>query len=96
MDVEIELAVRGRRLIVKTEDQRETVSETGLIVVKHHAPSVIGTAVAVGDRVADVKEGDVVLFTPESGQQMRVGQDSFLVLNEDEVLAVWDEEKEPI
>lgn len=96
MDVEIELAVRGPRLIIRADDQRETVTPSGLIAITHASPSVIGTVVAIGDRVRDIHAGDVVLFPPEAGQPMDVGGTHYLVLYEEEVLAVWNEEKEPI
>lgn len=95
-DSGIDLQVRGPRVLIRPEDQRTTVRESGLIAVSHHAPDVIGTVIAVGERVGDVKAGDVVLFTPESGQTMDYGGEKFLVLYEDELLAVWHEENEPV
>jgi co-chaperonin GroES (HSP10) len=90
------LEVRGQRVLIRAEDQRETQTEGGLIAVSHHAPDVIGTVMAVGDDVIDVKRGDVVLFTPESGQVMEYAGSRYLVLTEDELLAVWDEEQQPV
>lgn len=92
----VELNVRGPRVLIRPEDQSETVRESGLIAVSHHAPDVIGTVIAVGERVADVKAGDVVLFTPASGQTMDYDGEKFLVLYEEEILAVWHEENEPV
>lgn len=95
-DSGIDLQVRGPRVLIRPEDQHMTTRESGLIAVSHHAPDVIGTVIAVGERVGDVKAGDVVLFTPASGQTMEYGSEKFLVLYEDELLAVWDEEQAPI
>lgn len=92
----LSLAVRGPRVLIRAEDQRETVTESGLIAVSHHAPDVIGTVIAVGDDVREVRPGDVVLFTPESGQIMDYGGYRYLVLTEEELLARWDEEQRPI
>jgi co-chaperonin GroES (HSP10) len=94
--IDVELQVRGPRVLIRPEDQGETTRDSGLIAVTHYAPDVIGTVIAVGDRVVDVNPGDVVLFAPEAGQVMEFGGDKYLVLYEDELLAVWDEEKEPI
>ena len=88
----IELAVRGSRVLIRPEDQRETTRPSGLIAVAPHHPDVIGTVLAIGDGVQDVREGDVVLFTPESGQIMDYGRTRYLVVHEDELLAVWHEE----
>lgn len=94
-DFAVELSVRGPRVLIKTEDQHETTRESGLIAVQAYAPDVIGTVIAIGDRVQDVKPGDVVLFTPESGREMEFGGQKYLVLDEDEILLTWDEEKQP-
>lgn len=90
------LQVRGQRVLIRAEDQKETQTESGLIAVSHHAPDVIGTVIAVGGDVLDVNPGDVVLFPPEAGQVMEYGGERYLVLVEDEILARWDEEKAPI
>lgn len=92
----LSLEVRGPRVLIRAEDQKETTTESGLIAVSPHAPDVIGTVVAVGDDVCEVKRGDVVLFTPESGQVMEYAGQRYLVLVEDEILATWDEEQQPI
>lgn len=93
---DIELSVRGARVLIRAEDQKETVRASGLIAVQSYAPDVIGTVEAIGDDVREVKAGDVVLFAPEAGQEMDFGGQKYLVLTEDEILAVWDEEQEPV
>lgn len=92
----IALQVRGPRVLIRAEDQRETTTESGLIAVRQESPSVIGTVIAVGERVIDVNLGDVVLFPPEAGQVMDLDGDRYLVLEEDEIIARWDEEKQPV
>ena len=45
-----------------------------------------------GKRVAlDVKAGDLILFGKYSGQEIKLDGDEFLIMREDEVLAVIDE-----
>lgn len=92
----LSLQVRGPRVLIRAEDQTETTTESGLIAVKAYAPDVIGTVIAVGGDVMDVNPGDVVLFTPASGQVMEYDGQRFLILVEDEIIARWDEEKAPI
>ena len=90
----IELHMIGSRVLVKPERQAEYQDErTNLIVVESHAPEVIGTVVAVGD-VSEVREGDVVLFTPQAGAELEFQGVPFLMLEESEILAVWHEGKE--
>jgi co-chaperonin GroES (HSP10) len=92
---DLQLSVRGSRVLVRTEDQTEHVNKSGVIVVESYAPSVIGTVVAKGN-VKEVKLGDVVLFSPQAGREMDWNGTKYLVLDEDEILLVWDEEQEPV
>ena len=92
--IDVELSVRGSRVLVKTEDQRQHTNASGIVIIESYAPEVIGTVVAAGE-VREVKEGDVVLFAPESGREMDWSGTKYLVLDEDEILAVWDEAQEP-
>jgi chaperonin GroES len=47
-----------------------------------------------GKRIAlDVKEGDTILFGKYSGQDIKVDGEEYLIMREDEVLAVLDSKK---
>jgi chaperonin GroES len=47
-----------------------------------------------GKRVAmDVKKGDSILFGKYSGNEIRVGDEEYLIMREDDVLAIIDKEK---
>jgi co-chaperonin GroES (HSP10) len=92
---DVQLSVRGSRVLVRTEDQSEHQNASGVIIVENYAPEVIGTVIACGD-VTEVKPGDVVLFSPQAGREMEWGGTKYLVLDEDEILLVWDEEQEPV
>lgn len=81
------LTVFGNRVLVKAEDQSVTERDSGIVTIESYAPEVIGTIVAVGD-VRDVKVDDVVLFSPEAGQVLDHDHARYLVLAEDELLAV--------
>jgi len=94
--MDVELAVRGDRVIVRAEDQSQRTRPSGLIAVSAYSPDVIGTVTATGDGVRDVQTGDVVLFTPEAGQVMEYQGIRYLVLHEDELLAIWHEEEPPV
>lgn len=92
--IDFELTMIGSRVLVRAEDQKEYHQTNGVIVVESYAPEVIGTVISCGE-VSEVKEGDVVLFAPEAGREMELAGTRYLVLDEDEILAVWDEEKQP-
>ena len=92
--IDFELRMTGSRVLVRAEDQKEHQQANGIIVVESYAPEVIGTVISCG-AVRDVKAGDVVLFAPEAGTVMDLDGYRYLVLEEDEILAVWNEEKHP-
>jgi co-chaperonin GroES (HSP10) len=92
---DVQLSVRGSRVLVRTEDQKEYTTK-GVIVVESYAPEVIGTVIACGDDVLEVKAGDVVLFSPTAGREIEWHGDRLLALHEDEILATWDEDQEPV
>ena len=92
--IDFELRMTGSRVLVKAEYQAEHQNPSGVIVVESHAPEVIGTVIGCG-LVQDVKPGDVVLFAPQSGSVMELEGSKYLVLHEEEILAVWDEEQAP-
>ena len=94
--MDVQLSVRGPRVLVKAEDQKETTTGTGVIAVRQSSPDVIGTVVAIGDYVTDVHVDDMVLFAPSAGQVMDFGGEKYLILDESEILAVWDEENDPV
>lgn len=79
--------MRGNRVLVATEDQSVTEHASGIVIVEDHAPSVMGTIVACGD-VRDVQIEDVVLFPPEAGQELEHEGQRYLILTEDELIAV--------
>ncbi len=74
-------------MLVATEDQSVTEYASGIVGIESYAPSVMGTVVACGD-VVDVKLDDVVLFPPEAGQELEHAGQRYLVLTEDELIAV--------
>lgn len=92
---EIAVQMIGSRVLVRAEDQKEHQNASGVILVEHYAPEVIGTVIACGD-VTEVKTGDVVLFAPEAGREMEFNGTKYLVLDEDEIVAVWDEDQTPV
>jgi chaperonin GroES len=41
----------------------------------------------------DVKKGDYILFGKYSGNEIRVGDEEYLIMREEDVLAIIDKEK---
>lgn len=81
------LSVLGDRVLVRTENQQESQTASGLITLEDYAPEVIGTVVACADGL-DVRPEDVVIFAPSAGQLLDHEGERYLVLEHDEILAV--------
>ena len=92
----IELRMTDRRVLVQMDIQTEHTMPSGVIAVESYDPGVIGTVIAVGPQVRDVQPEDVVLFPPGAGQELEMEGQPFLILDEDEVIARWDSEQNPI
>lgn len=92
----IELRMTDRRVLVQMELQKEHQMPSGVIAVESHEPGVIGTVIAVGPEVLDVKPEDVVLFTAGAGQELDMDGVTYLIVDEDEVIATWDSEQKSI
>lgn len=87
----------GDRIVVQREESQETTA--GGIILPESAkdkPSR-GTVISVGDGrmlrdgsrgPLQVKPGDQVLFTTYGPDEIKVGEDEFLLMREDDVLAV--------
>ena len=85
------------RIIVEREEEERT--SAGGIVIPDSATEkpIRGKVVAAGNgkmledgklRPLDVKVGDKVLFGKYSGTEIKVGTDEYLVMREDDIMAV--------
>lgn len=83
----------NRKLIVQREEEKE-VKKGGIIIpdTAKEKPQK-GKVVAVSDVKKDedpmpVKEGDIILFGKYAGTEINVDDQEYLILNEDEILAI--------
>lgn len=84
--------------VVIERDPRQTATESGIVLPSAGDKPEIGTVVAVGPGkhhdVSDaripmfVARGDKVLFGKFSGQTIKAADKEFLVMREDEILAI--------
>ena len=80
----------GARVLVKILEQESVTSGGILLPESAKEKPQEGLVEAVGtadDMMTDLKEGDRVLFVKYSGTEIKRGDDTFLILNEDDVLA---------
>lgn len=85
--------MHGQRVIVATEDQSRTERPSGLVTIEAYAPDVIGRVVACAEGL-DVTVDDVVIFPPSAGQVLVWEDTRYLVLQPDDILAIYDPEPE--
>ena len=89
------LQVVGNRVIVETARQTESVTPAGVILIEDHAPAVVGRVIAAPE-TAEIQPEDVVIFSPESGQPLDLDGSSYLVLEAEEILAIYESEGVPV
>ena len=79
----------GKRVLIKQVEQEE-VKKSGIVLpgTASKEKPITGEVLAVGKEVEDVKAGDKVIFEKYSGTEVKDGDDSFLILDIDNVLAI--------
>ena len=79
----------GERILIKQTEQEE-VTKSGIVLpgtVSKEKP-IIGEVLAVGSKIEEVKVGDKVIFEKYSGTEVKDGEESYLILEKDNVLAI--------
>ena len=79
----------GKRVLIEQVEQEE-VTKSGIVLpgTASKEKPITGEVLAVGKEVKDVKAGDKVIFEKYSGTEVKDGDDSFLILDIDNVLAI--------
>jgi chaperonin GroES len=96
------LAPLGDRILIRPEPNADT-TDSGLFLVEHRKPETMGTVVKLPGlrRVEcpgcncefyhhrlDVNVGDTVLFSWQSGQEIQIDDERFLLMRESDLIAV--------
>jgi chaperonin GroES len=80
-----------RLLVVPSKEAGERKSRTGILIpatANMDRRLVWAEVVAIGPSVRTVESGDSVLFSPESGYEVEIRGDEYLILRERDVHAV--------
>ena len=79
----------GERVLIKQTEQEE-VTKSGIVLpgTASKEKPIIGEVLAVGSKVEEVKAGDKVIFEKYSGTEVKDGEESCLILEKDNVLAI--------
>ena len=79
----------GERVLIK-QTQQEEVTKSGIVLpgTASKEKPIIGEVLAVGRKIEEVKVGDKVIFEKYSGTEVKDGEESYLILEKDNVLAI--------
>ena len=79
----------GKRILIK-QTQQEEVTKSGIVLpgTASKEKPIIGEVLAVGRKIEEVKVGDKVIFEKYSGTEVKDGEESYLILEKDNVLAI--------
>jgi chaperonin 10 Kd subunit len=79
----------GKRVLIKQVEQEE-VTKSGIVLpgTASKEKPITGEVLAVGKDVEDVKAGDKVIFEKYSGTEVKDGDDTYLILDMDNVLGI--------
>ena len=79
----------GERVLIKQTEQEE-VTKSGIVLpgTASKEKPIIGEVLAVGSKIEEVKVGDKVIFEKYSGTEFKDGEESYLILEKDNVLAI--------
>ena len=79
----------GKRVLIKQVEQEE-VTKSGIVLpgTASKEKPITGEVLAVGKDVEDVKAGDTVIFEKYTGTEVKDGDELFLILDIENVLAI--------
>jgi chaperonin GroES len=88
------------RVLVRMPDESERRTKAGLVIpataASHVKRCVWSEVVLTGPETRNLKPGDRVLFLPQTGLEVDIRGDAFLLLRERDVQAVASDRKDPL
>ena len=91
---------RGKNLLVKPDPENSRTSEYGISMPTNvdQDKKAMGTVIAVGPEIKDIKRGDKVIYGVYSGEPLKIYEGSkevdYVLLLDEWVLAfIWDSDK---
>jgi chaperonin GroES len=94
-----QIRLTGDRLLVRVPDESERRSKGGLVIPAGAAPHakrcVWSEVVLTGPETRNLKPGDRILFLPQTGLEVDIRGDTFLLLRERDVQAIASDRKDP-
>ena len=91
----MKLVPLGERVVLKRAEAEETTASGIVLPGQSKEKPAQATVVAVGPgKVIDgkstmlVKEGDVVIFSKYAGSEVKLGEEEYIVVNQNDILAI--------
>lgn len=79
-------------IIVAEKEQKKTQTESGILLPKEDK-SQIARVLAVGKDVKEVKVGSKIIYKPYGITEIKIEDDTFILVKEEETLATIEEDK---
>jgi len=84
---------RGKQVLVEPDGKEPKVSEHGIITPDsvEKEQKAIGTVIAIGDGIKDIKKGDRVMYAAFAGEMISIGKSNdevdYILLFDEDILA---------
>jgi chaperonin GroES len=98
-DLSEKIRLTADRILIKVPDETERRSKGGLVIPATAAPHMKrcewAEVVLIGPETRNVKPGDRILFLPQTGLEVEVKGETFLLLRERDVQAIASDRDDP-
>ena len=84
---------RGKQILVKPDGEGSRVTDSGLVMPSNveQEQKAIGTVLAVGSEIKDIKKGQRVIYGAFAGEKLKLNESSkevdYMILFDEDVLA---------
>ncbi|MGH2557276.1 MAG: GroES family chaperonin [Actinomycetota bacterium] len=98
-DTSEKIRLTADRILIRVPDETERRSKAGLVIPATAAPHMKrcewAEVVLIGPETKNVKPGDRILFLPQTGLEVDVRGETFLLLRERDVQAIESDRDDP-
>ncbi|MFZ2560613.1 MAG: co-chaperone GroES [Candidatus Nanoperiomorbaceae bacterium] len=77
----------GDRVVAMTEKAAEKTASGIFLPTENKEKSSVAIVESVGDKVANIKKGDKIVFREYASTDVKINGDKFLILKEEDILA---------
>ncbi|EAH7543391.1 co-chaperone GroES [Campylobacter jejuni] len=78
----------GKRVLVKRVEETKTTASGIIIPDNAKEKPLMGEVVAVSKEIADIANGDKIVFAKYGGTEIKLDNNEYLVLNLDDILGI--------